>query len=75
MIELRSILKEVYPKLHISDKGIEKAKKDHLTLSSLEDERRLIPKQRWDPLKRKHTLWERRKEKFSVAWIVSEISF
>lgn len=45
MIELRSILKEVYSKLHISDKGIGKAK-DHLTLSSLEDERRLIPKQR-----------------------------
>lgn len=74
MIELRSILKEVYPKLHISSKGIEKAK-DHLTLSSLEDERRLIPKQRWDPLKRKHILWERRKEKLSFAWIVSEISF
>lgn len=74
MIELRSILKEVYPKLHISNKGIEKAK-DHLTLSSLEDERRLIPKQRWDPLKRKHILWERRKEKLSFAWIVSEISF
>lgn len=30
MIELRSILKEVHPKLHISDKGIEKAK-DHLS--------------------------------------------